>query len=215
MWTCPQVVAIASTMAVFAAGGGTGCAATEAPGHHALHSGHSTAATATATATEAASGPATASSQAAGSPAVAAVVDDCAEEHYVDRSADSASRVLTWDYSFPATPERCIRIRVGQTVRWNGNFPDHPLDPDQGDAPNPIAQHDGSGVVTFSQPGTFGFRCNYHFEMRGAIRVVASPVPAAVPGTGRTGAVALTALLLLSGTLAARWRRSLRLSSVP
>jgi hypothetical protein len=35
-------------------------------------------------------------------------------------------------------PERCLKIRVGQSVRWQGNFGDHPLEGDQGDDPNPI-----------------------------------------------------------------------------
>ena len=30
-------------------------------------------------------------------------------------------------------------ITAGQTVTWNGNLAVHPLDPSEGDTPNPIA----------------------------------------------------------------------------
>lgn len=107
-------------------------------------------------------------------------VDDCGESQYLDRRAAAADRALTWDYSIAGDPERCLVIQVGQSVHWQGNFGDHPLDPDQGDTPNPIAGH-AAGLVTFDRPGVFGFRCNFHLSMRGAIKVVpaaAAPVPA-------------------------------------
>jgi plastocyanin len=127
------------------------------------------------------------------------IVDDCSEAAYLDRSAEEADRVLDWDYAFAGSPERCLKIRVGQTVTWVGNFAGHPLEQDQGDTPNPIASHDASGIVTFGTPGIFGFRCNYHFEMRGAIQVVPELVPVSVPWGGAGALMALAALLLTTG----------------
>jgi hypothetical protein len=99
-------------------------------------------------------------------------VDDCLEAQYLDRTFD-------WDFAFAGSAERCIKVRVGQTVRWVSNFGAHPLEPDEGDRPNPIVANTGdSGVITFTRAGIFGDRCNFHFEMRGAIQVVdASAVP--------------------------------------
>jgi hypothetical protein len=110
------------------------------------------------------------------------VVDDCAEARYLDRTSAGADRHLNWTYSFAGDPEQCIKIYAGQSVQWDGNFGDHPLDPDQGDTPNPVATHN-NGLVTFAQPGIYGFRCNFHREMRGAIWVVSPP---AVPVLGNT-----------------------------
>jgi hypothetical protein len=126
------------------------------------------------------------------------VVDDCTEAVYLDRTAAGADREFIWDFSFPGIPERCIRIFVGQSVRWQGNFADHPLEADQGDRPNPIDAH-AAGLVTFDRPGVFGYRCNFHLEMRGAIWVVAapqepSPVPAGSRGAGLAAAAALALL---------------------
>src|SRR5262245_36582270 len=76
------------------------------------------------------------------------VVDSCQESAYLERTAEAADRVLDWDYAFAGDPERCLRVRVGQSVRWMGSFGDHPLDPDEGDVPNPIASH-ANGLVVF------------------------------------------------------------------
>lgn len=135
------------------------------------------------------------------------VVDDCHDGDYQDRTGDGARRTVTWDFSFTGGQDRCLKIRAGQSVRWNGNFLDHPLDPDQGDSPNPISTHDADGVVRFDNPGVFGFRCNYHFEMRGAIQVVAGSEPVAVPWARVAGQLGLASLLLLVGVLAV-WRSS-------
>ncbi|MCG5054513.1 MAG: hypothetical protein KA712_16230 [Myxococcales bacterium] len=132
-------------------------------------------------------------------------VNDCAAGDFLDRTVANAERSLTWGFSIQTNPERCMRVMVGQQVRWVGSFGAHPLDAEGGDLPNPIAQHD-EGVVTFSTPGTFGYVCGFHPVMRGAIRVVA-PVPAPVPALGRFGAAGLA--LAVCGVVAwqARKRR--------
>ena len=80
-------------------------------------------------------------------------VDECLEANYVDRTGEAADRTLDWTYGFGGSPERCLKIRVGQRVRWVGNFADHPLDPNQGDLPNPIAARGDSEFVTFDRAG--------------------------------------------------------------
>jgi hypothetical protein len=92
-------------------------------------------------------------------------------EKYQDRSGADASREITWDFSVTTAPERCMFIKVGQTVSWAGNLETHPL------AVDDIAVDDLKKVapgaqVTFTKPGTFGFECTFHTEMMGAIHVV-------------------------------------------
>jgi plastocyanin len=129
------------------------------------------------------------------------VFDDCQEAAYVDRTADGADRTLTWDFSFAGSPERCLKIRVGQSVQWDGHFAAHPLESDQGDRPNPIVANLGdSGLIRFDRPGVFGFRCNFHFEMRGAIQVV--PAATAVPWGKIKGGLLLASLLAAIAALA-------------
>jgi plastocyanin len=138
------------------------------------------------------------------------VVDDCAEANYLDRSGPAADRALHWDYSFAGDPERCLKIRVGQSVQWEGNFGDHPLEGHEGDRPNPIDSH-ADGLVRFDRPGIFGFRCNFHLEMRGAIWVVADNAPAVPSGSTRVALLAMVLLLMVGlGVLAGR-----RLHSAP
>lgn len=73
---------------------------------------------------------------------------------------------------------RCVKIKVGQQVAWDGKFENHPLGPFGGDTPNPIPPTSvtpGGGVltVTFAAAGTFGFRCGSHpAQMNGAVKVV-------------------------------------------
>ena len=96
-------------------------------------------------------------------------------------------RTLTWEFGIQDGPERCIQVRVGQTVTWNGNLDDHPLAGDGGDTPNPISFHQ-NGSVTFTAPGTFGYVCLSHSPMVGAVKVVPRPAsrfcPLALVGRG-------------------------------
>ncbi|MDX2019485.1 MAG: hypothetical protein SF187_04540 [Deltaproteobacteria bacterium] len=99
------------------------------------------------------------------------VVQSCLAADYVDRTQVVADRVLAWSHGF-SDDERCLVVRVGQTVVWQGSLSTHPLDAEGGDSPNPIVSH-SDGVVTFRSPGTFGYVCGAaHAGMYGAIHVV-------------------------------------------
>lgn len=77
------------------------------------------------------------------------------------------------DWTFVVAP-RCVQIKAGQSVTWTGSFSTHPLLADQGDKPNPISTADTSGAsanVTFPTPGTYGFKCQVHPTMTGAVLV--------------------------------------------
>ena len=112
---------------------------------------------------------------------------------YVDRTAAAADRELTWTLSIGTDPERCMQVRAGQSTFFNGNFQVHPLVGEGGNTPNPISNHQ-NGVVQFNAAGTFGFICDVHPSMKGAIRVVAAPaVPAFQPW------VSLVLTMLLAG----------------
>ena len=92
-------------------------------------------------------------------------VDGCAPGDFV-----AASQI---DWTFAVNP-RCVQIKAGQTVTWTGSFTTHPLLADEGDAPNPISTADTSGasaVVTFATPGTYGYKCQVHASMTGAVLV--------------------------------------------
>jgi len=131
-----------------------------------------------------------------GSPGVARAqaLNDCQPNQFVDLSAGAATvRKIAWDFSVTSAPERCMSIKTGQTVVWNGELEVHPLAGSGGDSPNPISAHH-AGSVTFNAPGTFGFVCLAHSPMKGAIKVVGAPVVATVPASS----VALLALLTLS-----------------
>ena len=100
--------------------------------------------------------------------------NDCVT--FVDRTADSASRNIQWDLSVVTAPERCMKIKAGQTVSWvNGtgvaNFTDHPLvvyKPGGGMAPT-VDMTTGKG--TFPTAALFGFACGIHPQMRGVVLV--------------------------------------------
>lgn len=100
-------------------------------------------------------------------------VQGCGPTAFVDRSDTTASRNITWDFDAGSIPERCMKIKVGQTVTWTGNFTTHPLVGGGGDTPNPIdgAQTAG-GTATFTNAGTYGYFCDNHAFMKGAILVV-------------------------------------------
>jgi plastocyanin len=98
---------------------------------------------------------------------------------FEDRSADAASRSIKWDFGVVQLPERCMKIKVGQTVTWSdgasgpADFVSHPLGANGGDTPNPVPNVDkATGNVTFTKAGTFGYLCTNHPAMIGAIQVV-------------------------------------------
>jgi plastocyanin len=92
---------------------------------------------------------------------------------YVDRTADCADRNLTFD--FTPSPQ-CLRVKVGQTVTFNGSSNTHPLS----QACGPVNAIGNSvtvtRVVTFSTAGDYGYYCDNHGTalgqaMAGSIRV--------------------------------------------
>ncbi len=98
---------------------------------------------------------------------------------YLDRTAETASRSLLWDFAIATAEERCIRVKAGQSVIFGdgasgpADFATHPLVAEGGDEPNPIGRYDeATGKVTFAEAGTFGYACGNHPAMTGAILVV-------------------------------------------
>lgn len=100
-------------------------------------------------------------------------VNSC--KSFVDRSADSASRTITWDFPVATAPERCMTVKKGQEVTFMGDFSTHPLISSGGDTPNPVAAVDivgATGKVTLAKAGLFGWVCGNHPAMTGAIKVI-------------------------------------------
>jgi plastocyanin len=69
---------------------------------------------------------------------------------------------------------KCVRIRVGQPLRFSGFFGDHPLA--QGCGPEPVIVN-SPGPYTFAVPGRYGFYCTAHGSedgsgMAGAVDVI-------------------------------------------
>jgi hypothetical protein len=92
---------------------------------------------------------------------------------FKDHTDPSDERLINWDFAIATTPDRCMRIKVGQSVTWTGNFNVHPIAVKDGVTPSPIAEIDtASGKVTFPMQGTFGYGCTTHPAMSGAIDVV-------------------------------------------
>lgn len=105
--------------------------------------------------------------------AEAPVVQECLT--FLDRSAAQADRTLAWNFDLGDSAERCLQIAAGQSVTWSGAFRWHPLSALGGDLPSPIPgayPDEGDHTLAFPVSGTYGFICEVHTEMRGAIRVV-------------------------------------------
>jgi plastocyanin len=92
----------------------------------------------------------------------------------VDRTGDADSRTLTFDFGIATAPERCMKIKQGQDVMWSGPSNLHPLIPFNGDTPTPIPAGPTKTDITVNFPdtGTFGYKCQNHATMQGAIMVV-------------------------------------------
>lgn len=101
---------------------------------------------------------------------------------FADRSADGASRVVEWNTTLFQREERCMQIKKGQKVTFAadangatpGDFTMHPLSARGGDSPNPVdtALDQATGEVTFAAAGDFGYVCDIHPAMIGAIKVI-------------------------------------------
>lgn len=88
---------------------------------------------------------------------------------YVDRTADAASRTLVWSFSIADAPERCIIVKAGQTVTFQGDHTIHPLGAKGGDPNSPITN---VADVKFANAGTFGYVCTNHPSMTGVVYVL-------------------------------------------
>ena len=73
----------------------------------------------------------------------------------------------------------CVKVRLGQTLTFSGDFGSHPLDQSCGPVRNVVTSHFGNTwSVTFTDAlGLFGYYCNQHggpdgSGMAGAIEVV-------------------------------------------
>jgi hypothetical protein len=99
---------------------------------------------------------------------------------FQDGSPSMSDRYIPW--GTPGTfltgvAERCLQIKVGQAVTFQGDFTAHPLAAEGGDAPAIPGKTSSTGMedyeVTFNTVGTFGFKCTVHpTQMMGAIHVV-------------------------------------------
>lgn len=92
-------------------------------------------------------------------------VNGCVQ--YVDRTSGGDVQTMPWDDDIAFSPERCMKVRVGQTVAFAGDFGEHPLAPSGGDTPSPIDEE-----TSFERAGVFGYYCTSHPSMTGAIWVV-------------------------------------------
>lgn len=101
---------------------------------------------------------------------------------FVDRTAEDAARNLKWDLDVGQAPERCMKIKVGQSLKLSqdGSFTPadlgtHPVEALGGDEPSPFTDPgvDAAGNVVFEKAGTYGFGCGVHgTAMTGVIVVV-------------------------------------------
>jgi hypothetical protein len=105
-------------------------------------------------------------------------VHGCTFETADDRTGENLI-----DLEWRLTHAICMIVRVGTTVRWNGNFSAHPLAGGVTpvvDASSPVttASINGSvASVTFNDPGDYPYFCTVHLlNMAGVIYVVPAPL---------------------------------------
>lgn len=99
------------------------------------------------------------------------VVNGCTS--FVDATGGAAE--ITWDLSVGTAPGRCLKIREGQSVTWTGSFTSHPLKASGGTTPSPIVNGqpgDTDVTIQFDAAGVYGYVCEIHGSMTGAIQVV-------------------------------------------
>lgn len=98
-----------------------------------------------------------------------ASLNGCSASSYVDSTAAGAT--ITWDFN---VSPKCVTIKAGQSVTWNGDMATHPINPYGGDQGSPVpSQFSGSTAKgTFPKAGLFGFHCANHPTMEGAVKVV-------------------------------------------
>lgn len=132
----------------------------------------------------AAKGAKKAATGASGAPAPAAPggpVAGCTS--FADHTSVNDVHSIPWDESLAKSPLRCIKIKAGQDITWEGDFAKNPMIPAGGDTPTPIAdvrenvsnpglKGEERSMTTFKKPGTFGYASSKTPAMKGAIQVV-------------------------------------------
>src|SRR5688572_22243571 len=61
---------------------------------------------------------------------------------FVGESAAGAARKIVWDLTVASSPPRCMTVKKGQDVAFEGDFTLHPLLASGGDTPSPFASVD-------------------------------------------------------------------------
>jgi plastocyanin len=114
----------------------------------------------------------------------AAIVNGCNGGDYSDHTtdADAQGTHLKWDESIASSNDRCIKVRVGSTVTFEGDFAKHPLEGGGGESTTPLAglseriANPGTpeeyAPTKFEKTGVYGYKCTKHPDMKGAILVV-------------------------------------------
>ncbi|MBP9113299.1 MAG: hypothetical protein KBF88_10860 [Polyangiaceae bacterium] len=101
-------------------------------------------------------------------------LNGCTSATYLDKTASPAT--IKWDTTDGIPPNTCIRIKAGSKVTWNGDLGIHPLKLKDGTFPSPIPTTPittgTTKEITFPDVGIFGFVCENHSSMVGAIHVV-------------------------------------------
>lgn len=92
---------------------------------------------------------------------------------FKDETANSQVAV-TWGFGITSDPLRCVKVKVGSTVTFNGDFSFHPIGPKGGDTPTAIVATTAGSTAAFTFPtaGSFGYTCTVHSSMTGVIQVV-------------------------------------------
>jgi plastocyanin len=111
-----------------------------------------------------------------------ATVNGCTSFKDETAAVNAQGVLIPWDVAIANGELRCVKVKVGTTVTFEGNFTTHPLTPQGGDTPSPFAgieaRISNPGTPEERAPtelktaGTFGFACTTHSTMKGAILVV-------------------------------------------
>ncbi len=90
---------------------------------------------------------------------------------YLDQTDPAAARKIDWSPTLATSPNRCMKVKSGQTVAFEGRFTDYPIAPAGGAEPSPFASVPDTGKVKLGAAGVYGFACTIDAKMTGAIQV--------------------------------------------
>lgn len=92
-----------------------------------------------------------------------------------DRRGPNQVRIITFPVGAPPAQyaPRCLMIRAGQSVTWQGDLAVDPLTPRSQNPPSPITPTGAGNTVTFAfmQKGRFRYGSTANAAMRGAVEV--------------------------------------------